>query len=577
MAEHSAESPEPVAHLFRTGTQNDLGLIDLGGPVSEGLRAKLGDTPPYEEILDSVWLQPLLGAATTATSLKPALDAGHIFIATAHPSALMRIGGGFSTAVRSKATGQILHHAPFRLVSTSLTPVIGPILAFVTLSSMLTSAGLKRVQQTLEEISRDRKAEDVGKLSGADDRLQDAASQLGRGRTLSNPTTNTLTSDRTTIQDLNKKYELKIPWSDLEGERPLDRKRMASTLRDIDVFAASTLLRLKADYLWYLAHQEDQERADELQVQLLQDVEACRSRFEPMETRLEELNRPVDKAGLVRRSIDLAAEGAHRTGWTPKARQRRNLELVLDLPFVKECLRRQESATESLVLVPAGGKAGALKAYRTHDLELVQAEATRSDGDDNAKATGELQGTAPESASSPIIQAPKEVDVVGPTVQPAPESAGGAAGHQRLEGDVSELKEAVGLLHQETAALGGRLDGLGDEVTTRLDASDERAKEDLAEFRGEVQSGFAALGDGFRDESSALREKLDGVDTRLEEVDARVEKVAQNVLRLRSEAKVRAQESRRQLKALLWLAGIGLALGAGAVVWLVFILGAVNA
>ena len=67
----------------------------------------------------------------------------------------MTIGSGVGSTVMGPAG--IVAHAPFVAASTALMPIVAPMMAFLTLSSMLTRAGLNRAERTLDELSRDVK------------------------------------------------------------------------------------------------------------------------------------------------------------------------------------------------------------------------------------------------------------------------------------------------------------------------------------------------------------------------------------------------------------------------------------
>ena len=131
----------PVAQVVKHEGQQDLAFIDLGSRASGQLRESWGSEPPFRSghAIESVWLQPLLGGSgTVATSLL----AGNVFVATANPATLMTIGSGVGSAVMGPAG--IVAHAPFVAASTALMPIVAPMMAFLTLSSMLTRAGLNR-------------------------------------------------------------------------------------------------------------------------------------------------------------------------------------------------------------------------------------------------------------------------------------------------------------------------------------------------------------------------------------------------------------------------------------------------
>ena len=600
MAEDTESLPAPVDSPLG---QQAFTVLDLGDEVSASLRTSWASELPFKNRVGSVWLHPLLGAILLRSNktIGSSLQAGGVFIATARPGErLMPLGvDGVGSAVMG-ATG-IVRHARFVPARAATAPVMAPVFAFMTLSAMLTAAGLSRVEEELKELSgrvkdlADRtKAGHSAALKTAVLGLWETHERFEKIQKFTPSMTSDLAAHRTTVRKLHDQYE-QLAARELDPDPPYDA--IETAMFDINLLAVSKIARLEAGLLHlYMTHGESPELAESEQNVLLTEVKSCRTDFRrlldrnPLESHLA--SQAPAEGGKVVPSPLRGESGTLQSVWRfvkglgPKERKRKEtrdrIERLLGTKsLVAQCsLQLEESSAESLVFFRDRGGNGPLMAYRTRDLPLPPAEEgptppgrRRRNVRDRQEVDTGSEPSEPVSIDKPATGA----NVANEATQPTAEETDRPATPERLEADLLELVKTSGLLHQETAALGERFDVLRDEVAARLDASDERAKEDLAEFRGEVQSGFAALGDGFRDESSALREKLAGVDTRLKEADARVEKVAQDVLSLRSEAKVRERESRRQIKALLWLAGIGLALGAGAVVWLVFILGAVNA
>ena len=83
----------------------------------------------------------------TGSAVASSLFAGNVFLATANPATLMTIGSGVGSAVMGP-TG-IVATAPFVAASSALIPVVAPMMLFTTVSSVMMSARLDRVQKTL--------------------------------------------------------------------------------------------------------------------------------------------------------------------------------------------------------------------------------------------------------------------------------------------------------------------------------------------------------------------------------------------------------------------------------------------
>ena len=384
MERNSAPSG-PVGQVVKHDGQQDLAFVDLGSRASDQLRESWGEERPFQSggVIESVWLQPLLGGGATVAS---SLLAGNVFVATANPATLMTIGSGVGSAVMG-STG-IVAQAPFVAASTALIPVVAPVMAFMTLSSMLTSAGLNRVERALNELSKNVKrvkdlmeADDYGRLKSAAERLQEIRSQFEHAQTFTDAMTIAVTSARTTIRDLHHKYE------PLASREVCSESDFHTAMFRINLFAASSLLSLEADLLrLYLTHQDDPDHAVRLQTELLTNVETCRNRFRtlldrnPLETSLASLQRGLDEGSWfdVRpwRAPRSKARAWGKPPWVRKRlrKQVRTIEgLLNETSLIAECSRRLELSRESLVFFRTRGGEGALKAYRTHELELVQA------------------------------------------------------------------------------------------------------------------------------------------------------------------------------------------------------------
>ncbi len=145
------EAPQdPVGQVLTHGAYGKVAVVDLGREVSDAVRASWPTARPFRSggVIESAWLQPLLGAGSTAAS---SLLAGNVFLATANPATLMTIGTGVGSAVMGPSG--IVAHAPFVAASGALLPVVAPVMLFMTLSSVIVGARLDRVQRALGALS----------------------------------------------------------------------------------------------------------------------------------------------------------------------------------------------------------------------------------------------------------------------------------------------------------------------------------------------------------------------------------------------------------------------------------------
>ena len=178
----------PVGQVVTHEGYAKIALVDLGREASDALRASWPLARPFRSggVIDSAWLQPLVGVGSTAAS---SLLAGNVFLATANPATLMTIGTGVGSAVMGPAG--IVAHAPFVAASAALIPVVVPVMLFVTISSVMTGARLDRVQRALGALSQGvervchlMETEDRTRFESAAEQLDDIGSQFQYGQHL---------------------------------------------------------------------------------------------------------------------------------------------------------------------------------------------------------------------------------------------------------------------------------------------------------------------------------------------------------------------------------------------------------
>ncbi len=479
MTDSIVPSSEPVAHVLRRDGQTDFHLIDLGRRLSDQLRASRGEKPPYKEVLDSVWLQPLIGGSSTVAA---SLGAGNVFLATANPAALMPIGAGVGSAVLG-STGSIVAQAPFVAAGASLIPVLAPIMAFLTFSSLTANVALKRVRETLDELYRDKKAEDSGELKGADKSLREIVAQFAQSQVFTPAMTNDLHRSRTTIRKLHGKYEDLLPaWlfgAEEPGDRPLDRTNIA-------FFAAARLLNLRADFLrLYSTYQDDREHAEQVLEDLLRDCKECRTPFEQLKKRMRDVKRNRRKAGKLRKAVEHV--------WLGRKKQEEALQEILKLPLVRECSRRREltKKSKSLLLFQTFGENGGLKACLASNPGLE--EAARLEVAPR-KSLDLARDRELDESGQP------EMDMGPGRLEASEERAGSAIASFRselktrlaaIDRRLSATEDRLSKVDREVAGVSGKIDDLREKLVTRVEASEEQVRSEIASFQGEVRTQAA--------------------------------------------------------------------------------------
>jgi hypothetical protein len=144
--------------------------------LTKGSHVKNGGKASPKNILT------LLGTGGGALGLS-GLASGQLFMATANPATLMTIGNGVGSAVMG--SGGIIAQAPFIPLAGALMPVVAPLIAFQTISTITIMNEFKVVNKKLDEIKsmidksihRDE-ATNIGSIISAFSRLDDIENQF---------------------------------------------------------------------------------------------------------------------------------------------------------------------------------------------------------------------------------------------------------------------------------------------------------------------------------------------------------------------------------------------------------------
>ena len=196
---------DPTGLRLRTGVEEypELGIVDLGRSASRKLLEEweppiLSARKPLESggavdrsclplpaTASAPFALPLLGIASTVLS---SLKASNVFVATADPAILMKIGRGVSSAI-TRPNGEIIGHAPFISAGSAILPVMAPMIFLTTASTIMISVRLDAIQRELRTISnalqdllRREIAGDYGALLSAARRLEDLRSEFEGSR-----------------------------------------------------------------------------------------------------------------------------------------------------------------------------------------------------------------------------------------------------------------------------------------------------------------------------------------------------------------------------------------------------------
>lgn len=384
---------DPVGQMLTRDGYPEIAVVDLGREASEALRASWPPGRPFQSggVVESAWLQPVLGAGGTAAS---SLFAGNVFLATANPATLMTIGAGVGSAVMGP-TG-IIAQAPFIAASTALIPVVAPVMLFMTVSSAMTGARLDRVQRALgalseglERVRHLMEAEDYSGLVSAAEQLDEIGAQFVHGQRFTDGMKIALMLAKRDVNRLRRKFGHLVT-REIRSEQDA---RLA--VSDIKLFVVATLTDLRADALrLQLTLQDDLHYAERREAVLRKKVEQCADSFRdlldrnPVMSFRDQLQRDLDELGRLEflpwGLTDIAAQVMRTLGG---GRSLTNtieaVGTILDEDFgpvgsrMERWVRELESSAaaareESIVIYRERDGGRGLKAHHTRDLRLVR-------------------------------------------------------------------------------------------------------------------------------------------------------------------------------------------------------------
>ena len=363
----------------------EVGVIDLGRDVSRDLRRHIDEAiaihgKPFETggALGPGWF-PLLGAgAATASSM----FAGNVFLATADPATLMRMGAGVGSQVVG-AAGTIIRQAPFITASSAIIPVVAPVLLFTAASAMAICARLDRLQISLERIEgfirqllAQELAEDSGVLVSAMERLQDISDEFDGCRCFTEEMKIRLVLAERDLNVLHQKYEI------LSGLEVDDQTSTELGVVRTKLFAMASIADVRVDRLRFkLALQDNPEDLKrrisllESKIKLYEESFRYLSQKHPLQQHQEALQKSVNDMGFLMKKI-FARSKFNKTAAEIEAisEKMKQIQEILSSPVDPQSGRSPEQQHLLVYYREQNGR-GDLKAYYTNDLKLVEQEA----------------------------------------------------------------------------------------------------------------------------------------------------------------------------------------------------------
>ncbi|MDE2773725.1 MAG: hypothetical protein OXI46_08480 [Gemmatimonadota bacterium] len=374
---------DPVAQIL-THEGRSIALVDLGRDASEALRRSWPADRPFQSggVIESTWLLPIIGTGSAAAA---SLFAGNVFLATANPATLMTIGSGVGSAVMGP-TG-IVAAAPFVAASGALIPVVAPIMLFTTVSSVMMSARLDRVQKTLGQLEDSvgevrgfQRAADYGQLEHAAFVIDQVRSEFEHRRRFASDVPAKLLGIQQNAGALRKKYRL-LTTRDVHSE---DHAR--SAVVNLDAFFLASVCELQVDLLQlYLALQNDPDVVEGRQLDLRKKIERYNEDFRQA---LDD-----DSVGAFHRKLkgestkSFLPRSLHRffRGVLARMERERNVRAIRkDLLSVQARIKQwtdeieaasEEPREQSIVFFREPKGKRALRAYHTRDVRVERAAA----------------------------------------------------------------------------------------------------------------------------------------------------------------------------------------------------------
>lgn len=285
-----------------------LALLDLGHEISTALRREfdqglVATGRPFQSggPLGHACL-PLAGAGAGA-GIATSLAAGNVFVATADPATLMRIGKSVGSAIMGPKG--IVGAAPFLPAAAPLMPVVAPVLLLTTFSSMVMAVRFDRIEKTLTGLAAvldyllaDKLAEDAARFLSAWERLSDIHEEYSKGPGFTDEMKVRLGLIERDVKVLRHKHHF------LATKRVTDARAAKLSENDKRLFVASSVADVQVDQLRLLLSLQDNpadaaRRLSALQKKVHSYESDFRSLVEknPVEQFKGRLERSVDEMG----------------------------------------------------------------------------------------------------------------------------------------------------------------------------------------------------------------------------------------------------------------------------------------
>ena len=381
------EVPTHPTGQIGTVEGQQFGIIDLGTNISRALRPQfdehiLAHGEPFQTggVLGTACL-PVLGVGSAVSS---SLLAGNIFLATANPATLMQIGSGVGSAVMG-AGGTIVGQAPFIAAGSAIVPVVAPVVFFMTVATMMMAArfdqihtALNQLAKAVEELLVREIAGDYGILRSALERLRDIGAEFDGGRRFTDEMKMRLALVERDVNILHHKYDI------------LSARGVDSTLRaelavsDLNLFTLSSLADIYVDHLRLkLALQDNPGDAKRSFSALNAKIDRYETAFrallkeDTVRGYQKELQDSVEGMSWWKKNVFAGKEHSEAEAGINKIHEIRSdhlVELRLNLArWSEELAQGRDAGTEQAVVYYREEEGrGALKAYYTSDLQLVQ-------------------------------------------------------------------------------------------------------------------------------------------------------------------------------------------------------------
>ena len=236
------------------GQQNPLSVCKIEGPLSDAFISCISNFKTENTSTGAISKKAMLGLIgtnSTATALSIKAGSG-LYVATANTASLMKIGGGLGTAVVKGGT--IVGQAPFVAAGGAVATVALPLVAAVTVSTVVVLKQFEKVNKKLDTLDKNIKkiiqrdeAEFAGKILYAERKLTHIEQQYNVSKRFSPEMKSSLSNLEQNIGESLERYRILYESESLSKDSK--QEDLKQKHHDSYYLIALTILELRIEQL----------------------------------------------------------------------------------------------------------------------------------------------------------------------------------------------------------------------------------------------------------------------------------------------------------------------------------------